>query len=483
MEYELFPPPNWDPSVPTSFLVSVSGVGGQHINGFSRRLPHGQWVVAVPLRPEDSELFFEGCGAEGDGLWHLREFCRHLSEEFAVETNRFLMVGVSNGGNAVVRFATHWPELCRGLIIVTCGISGRGEDLHRLQGIPIDMYVGSADECGFYDKMTSLEAALRHQGQSPPASLTIFEDAPHCCSPLVDQHLVMARMLVMLLNSGPIGRHIKLGFPDPGVLSSDEITARVRGLCEDLGLEHELDASGSLAVRATEVHLRSVLRSQSSSPSVFFVRMGRPSREPSRHRSGDASTPTAAAAAPRAPSPCTGSFGGSMKVPAPGVQAPLQLPPKLPIGGRRAAPPRLWADFAYPDLPGGVTPGSMGLRNATPIGHKTPAHGLASWVTSPQVASSPTAWTPSSQLAVSPAIRSSVGFQMPMVGGLVSPNHRNMAELAAQDVAGTTSMPMRSLRSATLPQALGEAHAAAAEQRRYRRARTEHLQGYAERVY
>ena len=78
---------------------------------------------------------------------------------------------VSNGGNAVMRFAMLYPELCRGLVVVTSGISAKPQDLGRLRGLPIDMYVGSKDECGFYKPMMELEASLRAVGQAPAASL------------------------------------------------------------------------------------------------------------------------------------------------------------------------------------------------------------------------------------------------------------------------------------------------------------------------
>ena len=114
MEYELLLPPV-TPATPIPFIVSIAGSGQQQVNQFSQR-------------PEEAPLLFDGCGAKEDGLWYLHEFCQHLSTNFAVETSRFLMAGVSNGGNAVVRFATHWPELCSGLVVVTTSVTACNEN-------------------------------------------------------------------------------------------------------------------------------------------------------------------------------------------------------------------------------------------------------------------------------------------------------------------------------------------------------------------
>jgi len=250
MEYELLVPPDWDPSRPRPFLISVSGIEQTHVNGFSRRLPRDDWVVAVPLRPQGAPLLFEGCGAEGDGIWHLHEFSKHLLRQYKVDTGRFLMVGVSNGGNSVLRFATLWPELCRGVVAVTAALSCSKESLSRLRGVPIDMYVGSNDECGFYPPMVDLEANLRAVNQKPPALLTVFEGAGHCCSPIVDQSLVIGKMLLMLLRScGVGGRTLTLRPPEPGVLTADEIHVRLRAFAKDIGLDTEAFPHGGLCAR------------------------------------------------------------------------------------------------------------------------------------------------------------------------------------------------------------------------------------------
>lgn len=274
MAYELLVSPQFDASTPMTFIISLSGTGGQHINHFSRRLPHPSWVVAVPLRPENAPLFFEGSGAMGDGLWHLKEFCAHLLKTYVVDFCKFLMVGVSNGGNAVLRFGMRYPELCRGIVVVTAGVDGRNDDVSRLAGIPLDMYVGSKDECGFYQPMRDLEASLRAVHHEPPASLTIFEDAGHTCSPLVDLSLITQKMLLMCLRSHPPGRAIRLRVPEAGVLTVEEIQARVRKFCEDIGLVHEIGADGMVLakVQAPLPIRRGRPSTLSITPNIFVVR-------------------------------------------------------------------------------------------------------------------------------------------------------------------------------------------------------------------
>lgn len=269
MEYELFTPIGFTVSKPCPFLVSVSGLEGTHVNGFSRRLPSEDWVVAVPLRPSSSPLFFEGTGTEGDGIWYFRRFVRHLLETYSVAGGQFIFVGVSNGGNAVLRFATLWPELCCGLIVITTGFSGQCGDLKRLHGLPIDMYVGNQDECGFYPMMLELEAELRDIGQAPPALLTVFDGAGHVCSPMVDKHLIYGKIWMMLLRCKGPGQCLHLPAPEPGLLSNDEILAELCWLGENIGLDCEVTHQGGLAVRSPTIF--SSARTNGAAPNVLAL--------------------------------------------------------------------------------------------------------------------------------------------------------------------------------------------------------------------
>lgn len=203
MEYELFLPAGHNPRVPTPFVVSVSGASQQHVNGFSRKLISPHWGVAVPLRPDGAPLLFEGSGTPGSGVWFLRQFCKHLTERFAVEKGRFILCGVSNGGSAVLRFATLWPELVRGVVVVAGSLTGlaRGEEMARLSGIPIEMFVGRNDEYGFCPNMVELEIQLKSLGLNPAAHLHVFEQAGHVCSPHIDSDSLHGKLRLMFLRA------------------------------------------------------------------------------------------------------------------------------------------------------------------------------------------------------------------------------------------------------------------------------------------
>eukprot|EP00929_Paragymnodinium_shiwhaense_P027270 TRINITY_DN16043_c0_g1_i1.p1 TRINITY_DN16043_c0_g1~~TRINITY_DN16043_c0_g1_i1.p1 ORF type:complete len:575 (+),score=127.08 TRINITY_DN16043_c0_g1_i1:99-1823(+) len=205
MHYELFHPTG-DRKTPIPFVVSVPGAGQQHVNGFSRRLASPKWAVAVPLKPKEAPLLFTGSGESGDGPWHIRELCNHLLADFAVDGGRFLFVGVSNGGNSVLRFATLWPELCYGLFVVTGALSVKKAEydssLAKLHGVPIEMYVGSEDEVGFCEPMQALKADLKAAGHKPVGSLTVLEGAGHCCSALLCDGLVLGTLWLMMLCAG-----------------------------------------------------------------------------------------------------------------------------------------------------------------------------------------------------------------------------------------------------------------------------------------
>jgi hypothetical protein len=163
------------------------------------------------------------------------------------------MVGVSNGGNSVLRFATLWPELCCGLLVVTGSIQGLVElpaGLQRLGGLPIDMYVGTEDECGFYEPMVAMEEDLRKVGHSPPATLTVFKKAGHCCSPLVDNYLLHSKILLMLLYAGATGDSLDIGVPETA-LPIDEVYVELICFCDKLGITWSKTESGGLRVSST----------------------------------------------------------------------------------------------------------------------------------------------------------------------------------------------------------------------------------------
>jgi len=263
MEYEILCAPGLDLKKPVPFILSVSGTAQLHVNGFTQRLLSRNWAVAMCLRPKEAPLLFEGSGKPGDGPWHMHELCQHLLSEFSVSGGQFLLVGVSNGGNSVLRFSTLWPELCCGVVAVTGSLQGLCElpgTLRRLQGIPIDMYVGTKDECGFYAPMRALEADFRTIGHTPSATLTVFEDAGHVCSPLINEWLIHGKIGLMLLKAGLIGGEIfKFEVPDGFRRPSEKVIRQLLAFCKTLDLEHLTDADGCLVMQSPKGPLMSMI--------------------------------------------------------------------------------------------------------------------------------------------------------------------------------------------------------------------------------
>eukprot|EP00927_Polykrikos_kofoidii_P024975 TRINITY_DN2254_c0_g1_i1.p1 TRINITY_DN2254_c0_g1~~TRINITY_DN2254_c0_g1_i1.p1 ORF type:complete len:755 (-),score=111.67 TRINITY_DN2254_c0_g1_i1:120-2384(-) len=212
MKYALFVPAGYKRTTPTPFVVSVAGSGQQHINGFSRRLVCDGWAVVVILRPDEAPLMFTGSGKEGEGTWYLHSAVDHIMSYYRVKGGRVLLTGVSNGGSSVLRFATLWPELCCGVVVVTGNLAGLATeaDCKRLDGLPLDMYVGTKDEIGFYQTMVQLKAQLKSWNHTPPPQLTIFEGIGHICSTFINGRVLLGKMSFMFLRAGILDEPVTL---------------------------------------------------------------------------------------------------------------------------------------------------------------------------------------------------------------------------------------------------------------------------------
>jgi len=121
----------------------------------------------------------------------------------------------------------------------------------KMRGVPVDMYVGSKDECGFYQPMVALESHFREVGHKPVAALTIFQDAGHVCSPLIDEYLIHGKIGLMLLYAGVTGRCLVLSVPERARRPSEKILAKLTAFAGDLGLMCQRTADGSLQVGVT----------------------------------------------------------------------------------------------------------------------------------------------------------------------------------------------------------------------------------------
>jgi hypothetical protein len=256
MEYTLLAAPGVNLTTPMPFILSVPGGGQEHLNGFSQRLPSSSWVVIVASRPTKAPLLFEGNGSVGDGPWHLHELSKHVLNKYAVKGGRFLMVGVSNGGSSVFRFATLWPELCIGIIAATGVVMvppplKLPDGLQPLQGLPIDMYVGTNDECGFYQPMVELDAHLQKVKQSPPATFTVFNGAGHTCSGLINQSELVGKIYLMYCRAGIAPDVMEVGIASLAK-KAPRILQHLEVFCEKLDLMWELGARGELQIKPRE---------------------------------------------------------------------------------------------------------------------------------------------------------------------------------------------------------------------------------------
>jgi len=161
------------------------------------------------------------------------------------------MVGVSNGGNSVLKFATLHPELCCGLVCATGMLNGLVElpaALHSLQGVPIDMYVGTKDECGFYPPMVDLDNHLRAVDHKPHLPLNVFEGATHICSPLIDGSVLHGKIWLMLRLAGLMGAGVDLEVLKTGASDWRTVQKHLISFCEALGMQWRLDERGMLSV-------------------------------------------------------------------------------------------------------------------------------------------------------------------------------------------------------------------------------------------
>merc|ERR1712232_503424 len=87
-------------------------------------------------------------------------------------------------------------------------------------------------------------------GHEPKASLTVFEDAGHCCSPLVDKSLIHGKIWLMLLRAGITGPRISDSLELKGALAERRTMAQLTDFCKALGLHWKTDSEGGLIVRS-----------------------------------------------------------------------------------------------------------------------------------------------------------------------------------------------------------------------------------------
>lgn len=130
------------------------------------------WVVICPEAMGDLHYFDGGEVHVPALLANVRSWCR-------VEGGKFHLAGVSNGGISAFRLAINEPDRFASLIVFP-GFPPEQKDLDnlgRLKGIPIRMFVGSDDTVNWVDVSKRTEAEAKKQKLD--CSLTIFPGEPH----------------------------------------------------------------------------------------------------------------------------------------------------------------------------------------------------------------------------------------------------------------------------------------------------------------
>lgn len=139
------------------------------------------WQVIVPLRSRSGTPYlFDEAGVE-----KVLKLMRRVLEDdkcqiapFRVESQKFHLVGTSNGGASVAAVAAHAPNLVASLTLVTGFIPDTMTDFSRLLTIlSIRLYVGDKDEMGHYICLQEMEQQIHEAGAA--AELFVLEGVRH----------------------------------------------------------------------------------------------------------------------------------------------------------------------------------------------------------------------------------------------------------------------------------------------------------------
>lgn len=116
------------------------------------------WVVLSPAAPQ-GQLFF------GQSAKYLPELVRELAKKYPPEGGKFHLAGVSNGGLSAFHIAVLHPELFHSIAVLPGWPSpGALDQLERLKGIPLRMWVGEHETTLRVDLMKKAEERLRAHG-------------------------------------------------------------------------------------------------------------------------------------------------------------------------------------------------------------------------------------------------------------------------------------------------------------------------------
>jgi predicted esterase len=135
-------------------------------SGFSDR----GWVVAVPISPNNRAFR----GAENNEK--VLQLIDELQKRESIATGKVLLGGVSNGGMSALEIARRNPEKYLGVLAVPA-LATSVFDNRPLDGFPIYLRIGGADQLGWADQFDDTVDTLTEAGVLLDAA--ILDSAPH----------------------------------------------------------------------------------------------------------------------------------------------------------------------------------------------------------------------------------------------------------------------------------------------------------------
>mgnify|MGYP001365396238 FL=1 len=134
--------------------------------GFAQR----GWTVAVPISPNNRAFR----GEENNGK--VEQLIVELQKRENIAAGKVLLAGISNGGISALEIARRNPEDYKGVVAVPA-LATSVVDNRPLNGFPIYLRIGGADQLGWADRFDETVDALTQAGVDLDAA--ILDSAPH----------------------------------------------------------------------------------------------------------------------------------------------------------------------------------------------------------------------------------------------------------------------------------------------------------------
>ena len=135
-------------------------------SGFARR----GWMVAVPISRNNRSFR----GRANNAL--ISELIVELQKRDNIAEGKVLLAGVSNGGMSALEIARRNPENYFGVAAVPA-ISSTDTDNEALEGFPVYLRIGGADQLDWADRFDETVASLTDAGVDLDAD--VLDGAPH----------------------------------------------------------------------------------------------------------------------------------------------------------------------------------------------------------------------------------------------------------------------------------------------------------------